>query len=59
MFAGGLRAAYAGRVVARLASDPDLLRRSGAALVAATVAQKYGGKDVDGSQPHPLALDEA
>jgi hypothetical protein len=50
---------FAGRVAVRLAGNPDLLRRSGAALVAASLAREYGGTDVDGSHPRPLTLDEA
>lgn len=49
---------FAGRAVAALARDPDVLRHSGRALVAAELAREYGFTDVDGSQPRPLTLDE-
>jgi dehydrogenase/reductase SDR family member 1 len=47
---------FAGRAVAALATDPDLLELSGRALVAAQLAREYGFSDVDGRQPRPLAL---
>lgn len=50
---------FIGRVIASLASDPDVMRRSGQTLVAAAVAQKYGVKDLDGKQPRPITVDEA
>ena len=45
---------FIGRAVAALAADPDVLRHSGQALVAARVALDYGFTDIDGSQPRPL-----
>jgi dehydrogenase/reductase SDR family protein 1 len=50
---------FIGRVVAALATDPDLMRKSGQILVAAAVAQEYGIKDIDGKQPRPITVDEA
>lgn len=50
---------FIGRVVAALATDPDLMRKSGQILVAAAVAQEYGVKDIDGKQPKPITVDEA
>jgi NAD(P)-dependent dehydrogenase (short-subunit alcohol dehydrogenase family) len=47
---------FIGRVVAALAADADVSRRSGAILVAAAVAEEYGVVDVDGARPRPLAL---
>jgi len=49
---------FIGRAVAALAADPDSLQWTGQAIVAATLAQKYGFTDVDGSRPRPLALED-
>lgn len=50
---------FIGRVVAALAADRDLMRKSGQILVAAAVAQEYGVKDIDGKQPRPITVNEA
>jgi NAD(P)-dependent dehydrogenase (short-subunit alcohol dehydrogenase family) len=42
---------YAGRAVAALAADPDVMRRTGRVLFAADLAQAYGFTDEDGTQP--------
>src|SRR5262245_59926532 len=47
---------FIGRTVAALAADPDILRRSGKVLVAASLAAEYGFTDTDGAQPRPLTL---
>jgi NAD(P)-dependent dehydrogenase (short-subunit alcohol dehydrogenase family) len=47
---------FAGRVVAALAGEPDVLRRSDAVLVAAAVASELGVLDIDGRPPDPLTL---
>lgn len=47
---------FIGRAVAALASDPDVMRRTGQVLVAAALANEYGFTDVDGRQPRPLTL---
>jgi dehydrogenase/reductase SDR family protein 1 len=47
---------YIGRVIAALASDPDVMKKSGQVLVAAALAKEYGIKDIDGTQPRPLTL---
>jgi dehydrogenase/reductase SDR family protein 1 len=47
---------FSGRVIAALASDPNLMERSGKVLVAAAVAAEYGVSDVDGKRPTPLTL---
>lgn len=44
---------FVGRMVAALAADPDILRRSGQAFDADVVARAYGVTDVDGRQPAP------
>ncbi len=41
---------YPGRVIAALATDPALLRRSGGTFITAEVAQDYGITDIDGKQ---------
>ncbi len=48
---------FAGLVIAALASDPDLIKRSGQALVSAELAIEFGIRDVDGRQPVPLTLE--
>jgi dehydrogenase/reductase SDR family member 1 len=47
---------FIGRAVAALASDPQILEKTGRVLVAAAVAQEYGFADVDGTNPKPLTL---
>lgn len=47
-----------GRAVAALASDPNIMQRSGRIQVAAALALEYGFRDVDGKQPKPLTVDE-
>ena len=47
---------FIGRVVAALASDPDIMKKSGKVLIAASEALEYGIKDIDGRQPRPLTL---
>ena len=50
---------FIGRVIAALAMDPNIARKSGQILVAAALAQEYGFTDIDGKQPRPLTVDEA
>lgn len=47
---------FIGRAVAALAGDPDVIRHSGAVLVAARLAAEYGFTDIDGETPRPLTL---
>jgi NAD(P)-dependent dehydrogenase (short-subunit alcohol dehydrogenase family) len=42
---------FVGRAVAALASDPDVMRRSGGSFSSGGLAREYGFTDVDGSQP--------
>lgn len=49
---------FVGRAVAALASDPEVLTRTGRVLVAADLAREYGFTDTDGTQPRPLTLEE-
>jgi dehydrogenase/reductase SDR family protein 1 len=47
---------FIGRVVAALAADPHIMKKSGKVLVAAQEALEYGIQDIDGKQPRPLTL---
>ncbi|MEM7019805.1 MAG: SDR family NAD(P)-dependent oxidoreductase [Pseudomonadota bacterium] len=49
---------FSGRAIAALATDPNIMNESGAVLIAAECALKYGFTDIDGTQPRPLTLDE-
>jgi NAD(P)-dependent dehydrogenase (short-subunit alcohol dehydrogenase family) len=49
---------FTGRAVAALAADPEVLSKSGSAWIVAELAREYGFRDVDGSQPRPLTLEE-
>jgi len=49
---------FIGRAVSALASDPDVLRRTGRVLVAAQLAAEYGFTDVDGKTPRPLTVSD-
>jgi NAD(P)-dependent dehydrogenase (short-subunit alcohol dehydrogenase family) len=50
---------FIGRAIAALASDPELMQKSGQILVAAALALEYGFTDIDGKQPRPLTPGEA
>ena len=41
---------------AALAADSQVMRRTGAVLVAARLAAEYGFTDIDGKSPSPLTL---
>jgi NAD(P)-dependent dehydrogenase (short-subunit alcohol dehydrogenase family) len=49
---------FIGRVVAALASDPDVMKKTGQVLIAAALAKEYGIQDIDGKQPRPLTLED-
>lgn len=49
---------FIGRAVAALATDPNIMEKSGRVLVAAALAQEYGFTDTDGKQPRPLTLED-
>src|SRR5947208_6327594 len=49
---------FIGRAVAALASDSNIMRKSGQVFLAASLAQEYGFTDVDKKQPRPLTLEE-
>jgi dehydrogenase/reductase SDR family member 1 len=48
---------FAGRVIAALADEQNLIERSGSVVVAAAAALELGVRDVDGRQPTPLTPD--
>lgn len=50
-FAKSESPAYLGRAVAALASDPEIMRKSGRALATAPLAREYGFTDADGTRP--------
>ena len=50
---------FLGRAVAALASDPNIMQKSGQVLVAAQVALDYGFTDIDGKQPRPITVAES
>jgi len=45
---------FAGRVIAALANDPDIMKRSGATYITAELALDYGVTDIDGKVPPSL-----
>jgi len=49
---------FIGRAVAALASDSNIMQKSGQVLVAAGLAQEYSFTDIDGKQPRPLTFEE-
>jgi len=49
---------FIGRAVMGLATDPQLMEKSGKVLIAALLAQEYGFSDMDGKSPRPLTLDD-
>lgn len=49
---------FIGRAVAALASDPDIMARSGTVCIAASLAREYGFTDIDGKLPLPLTMDD-
>ncbi|GAB4579491.1 MAG: SDR family NAD(P)-dependent oxidoreductase [Anaerolineales bacterium] len=50
---------FTGRAIVALASDPNVMEKSGKILVAADLALEYGFTDIDGRQPIPLTLETA
>ena len=50
----GCSVEFPGRVIAALAGDPEVMRRSGGTYIAAELAQEYGVTDVDGRTPPSL-----
>jgi len=50
-FARSESPAYLGRAVAALATDPEIMQKSGRALATAPLAREYGFTDADGTRP--------
>ncbi len=50
---------FAGRAVASLAGDPDVMAKSGQILLASELAAEYGFTDIDGKVPPPPSRDAA
>tara|TARA_B100000809_G_scaffold266187_1_gene327741 strand:- start:2184 stop:3023 length:840 start_codon:yes stop_codon:yes gene_type:complete len=50
---------FIGMVIAKLASDPKIIDKTGKILIAAQVAIDYDIQDIDGTQPKPRTLNEA
>jgi len=50
---------YIGRAIVALATDPQIIERTGHALSAGFLAREYGFTDIDGSQPPGYAWDGA
>jgi NAD(P)-dependent dehydrogenase (short-subunit alcohol dehydrogenase family) len=50
----GSSAEFPGRVIAALAKDPDIMKRSGGTWIAAEIAHDYGVTDIDGKVPPSL-----
>ena len=49
---------FIGRAIAALASDPQIMQKSGQVLVAAALGREYGFTDMDGKMPKPLTVAE-
>jgi NAD(P)-dependent dehydrogenase (short-subunit alcohol dehydrogenase family) len=49
---------YVGRAVAALASDANVMAKSGRVVVAAACGEEYGFTDIDGKRPRPLTIDD-
>jgi NAD(P)-dependent dehydrogenase (short-subunit alcohol dehydrogenase family) len=47
---------FIGRAVVALATDPEVMAKTGKVAVAASLAQEYGFTDIDGKTPRPLTL---
>ncbi len=47
---------FIGRVISAMATDPNIMKKSGKVLVAASEALEYGIQDIDGKQPRPLTI---
>jgi NAD(P)-dependent dehydrogenase (short-subunit alcohol dehydrogenase family) len=48
--------AYLGRAIVALATDPQVIDRSGALLEVGTLAREYGFTDANGAQPEPFRI---
>lgn len=52
--AAGSSVEFPGRVIAAMARDPEIMRRSGGTFIAAELAREYGVTDIDGNVPPSL-----
>ena len=50
---------FIGRAITALATDPNVMQKSGQILVAMAVAKEHGFSDIDGKQPRPITVNEA
>jgi len=50
---------YTGRAIAALATDPNVLQKSGSTLRVGELAKEYGFTDIDGRQVPPFSLPES
>ena len=49
---------YVGRAIVALASDPDLLKKTGNTLITGELAKEYGFTDLEGSQPERFTISD-
>jgi NAD(P)-dependent dehydrogenase (short-subunit alcohol dehydrogenase family) len=52
--AAGTSVEFPGRIIAALAADPNIMRRSGGTFINAELAKEYGVTDIDGRTPPSL-----
>jgi NAD(P)-dependent dehydrogenase (short-subunit alcohol dehydrogenase family) len=52
--AAGTTVEFPGRIIAALAADPDIMKRSGGTFINAELAPQYSVTDIDGSTPPSL-----
>ncbi|CAC5419129.1 DHRS1 [Mytilus coruscus] len=50
-FANGETPEYAGKAIVALATDPNIMKKSGKILITADLGYEYGFKDIDGKDP--------
>lgn len=55
-FNEGKSVEYSGKAVVALASDPNLIKKTGKILLTADMGTEYGYKDIDGRCPSPIAV---
>ncbi len=49
---------FIGRAVAAMATDPQILALTGSVVVAASCAERYGFRDIDGGRPRALTIED-
>jgi hypothetical protein len=49
---------FIGRAIVALATDLDLMNKTGRVLIAAELAKDYGFTDIDGKQPRSLSASD-